>query len=246
MPHSPIIGVTATSEVVKGAHRVRVNASYVRAVERAGGIPLVLPPLQDATHAAELLASVDALVLTGGEDVDPAHFGAAAHPSAGPFNAERDETELALARAAHERRIPTLAICRGIQLLNVALGGSLVQDIPSERPGSIDHDPKGLRASRVHDISVEPRSALASALGATILAANSFHHQSIDAPAAGLRVTARAPDGIIEGVEWTGDDWWALGVQWHPEELDETPESWDRSLFRALMAAATTSTAATR
>ncbi len=223
-----------------------MNASYVRAVERAGGIPLVLPPLRDAARAPEFLASVDALVLTGGEDIDPAHYGAEPHPTVGPFNAERDATEIALARAAHERRIPTLAICRGVQLLNVALGGSLVQDIPSERPGPIDHDPKGDRASRVHVIAVEPGSALASALGTTTLAANSFHHQSVDALAQGLRVTARAPDGIIEGVEWTADDWWVLGVQWHPEELTETAENWDRSLFRALMTAATAGAAAAR
>ncbi len=235
LTHAPIIGITATSEITKGAARVRVNAQYVRAVERAGALPIVLPPLRDAARAPELLARCDALVLTGGEDIDPAQYGAALHPSAGPFNAERDATELALARAARQQRMPTLAICRGIQLLNVALGGTLVQDIPTERPGSIDHDPKGERASRVHEITIEPGSALATALGANVLSANSFHHQAVDRLGAGLRVTARTSDGIVEGVESTDAEWWALGVQWHPEELTETTEHWDRSLFEALV-----------
>lgn len=169
-----------------------------------------------------------------GEDVDPALYGASAHPALGTTHRARDATEIALIHAAHERRTPTLAICRGIQTLNVAFGGTLVQDIPSERQGSLDHDAASNRGSRVHDVEIELGSRLESVLGTSRLRANSFHHQSLDRLGEGLRVTAMAPDGIIEAAEWVRDDWWAVAVQWHPEELCEAPEPWDRSLFRAL------------
>ncbi|MEJ7812778.1 MAG: gamma-glutamyl-gamma-aminobutyrate hydrolase family protein [Gemmatimonadaceae bacterium] len=234
----PIVAVTATSEIIRGTLRVRVNESYTRAVEQAGGIPLIVAPFTSAEAAPELaarlLARVDALVLTGGEDVDPALYGASAHPALGTTHRARDATEIALIHAAHERRTPTLAICRGIQTLNVAFGGTLVQDIPSERQGSLDHDAASNRGSRVHDVEIELGSRLESVLGTSRLRANSFHHQSLDRLGEGLRVTAMAPDGIIEAAEWVRDDWWAVAVQWHPEELCEAPEPWDRSLFRAL------------
>ena len=230
----PVVAVTATEKERDEAPRVWLNAAYVRAVEDAGMVPLVVPPLAHPEHAVALLDAADGLLLTGGEDVDPAHYGAAMHPRGGAPLHARDATELALARAARDRRLPTLAICRGIQLLNVALGGTLVQDLPTERPGGVDHDPGAGRASRSHALLVEPRSRLAAALGATELAVNSFHHQAVDGVAPSLVVTARAPDGVIEGVETAaGDDWWALGVQWHPEELTRSAEGWDSGLFRA-------------
>jgi len=229
----PVVAVTATTKLIDGLQRVRLNDAYVRALEAVGVVPLVTPPL-DAALAGPVLDRVDGLVLTGGEDVDPARFGAAPHPALGPVHAARDAWELALVEAARQRRLPTLAICRGVQLLNVALGGTLVQDIPSERPAPIAHDASTRRAERVHAVEVEPDSRLAHALGADGRMGdfNSSHHQSIDRPADSLRVVARAPDGIIEGVE-TEDDWWLLGVQWHPEELVETSEPWDRNLFTA-------------
>ncbi len=238
MKSRPIVAVSATSEVLRGAPRVRVNAAYTRAVELVGGVPLVVPPLRDPSAAEATLDRSDALILTGGEDVDPARFGAAPHPELGATHPERDATELALVRAARSRRTPTLAICRGIQLLNVALGGTLVQDIPSERPSEIDHAPGAPRDERVHEISVEQGSRLAAALGSARIRANSSHHQAIDRLAPGLRATAHAPDGLIEGVEWGDDDWWVLGVQWHPEELVELSDRWDRQLFAALIRAA--------
>jgi putative glutamine amidotransferase len=238
MPRTPLIAVTATSEHIRSALRVRVNAAYTRAVERAGAIPFVVPPLGDPAALGPLLDRVDGLVLTGGEDVDPARYGTQPHPALGVLNADRDATELALVAEARSRRLPTLAICRGIQLLNVALGGTLVQDIPSERPSAIEHDSAQARDARVHEVSVEPGSRLAAALGDTCVRANSFHHQALDRVADGLRVTARASDGLIEGVEWSGEEWWALGVQWHPEELVDGSERWDRQLFAALIRAA--------
>ena len=232
---SPLIAVTATVRTDDGARRVRLNAAYPRAIERAGGIPVVVPPLLRLAELDRVLDAVDGLLLTGGEDIDPAHYKAPRHPATEDPNAERDATELALVAAARRRSLPTLAICRGIQLLDVALGGTLVQDIPSERSDALAHDPGGPRHARVHEVRIEPGSRLAAALGATCLTVNSFHHQSVDRVADGLRATAWSPDGIIEGVEWAADDWWSVAVQWHPEELVDGSEEWDRQLFAAFI-----------
>lgn len=232
---APLIAVTATVRADDGARRVRLNAAYPRAIERAGGIPIVVPPLLRLAELDRVLDAVDGLLLTGGEDVDPAHYGAARHPATEDPSAERDATELALVAAAHRRALPTLAICRGIQLLDVALGGTLVQDIPSERTDALAHDPEGARDSRVHEVRLEPGSRLAEAIGTTCLTVNSFHHQAVDRIAEGLRATAWSPDGVIEGVEWGGGEWWALGVQWHPEELVDSGEEWERRLFQAFV-----------
>jgi putative glutamine amidotransferase len=215
--------------------RVRTNEAYVRALEAAGLVPLVLPPL-NSSRADRALDAVSGLVLTGGEDVAPWRYGESPHRALGTVNESRDAWELALIASARNRRLPTLAICRGIQILNVALGGTLVQDIPTECPTALPHAPGEGRAARVHEITVDTARRLASVVGAEHLTVNSSHHQSIARVAEGLRVTARSPDGIIEGAEWHADDWWAVGVQWHPEELIGTPEVWDRSLFAAFAA----------
>ena len=213
--------------------RVRLNEAYVDAAREAGMVPLVLPPL-DPGEVGPVLDAVAGVILTGGEDVDPAAYGAARGEKTESVHARRDTCELAVLKLARERRMPTLAICRGIQLANVGLGGTLVQDLPSERPSSIDHDQSVKRASRVHDVSVDEGSKLARALGASgTIPVNSSHHQALDRVAPGLRVTARSPDGVIEGVEWTADDWWMLGVQWHPEELTRDGKPWDKRLFEA-------------
>jgi putative glutamine amidotransferase len=230
MSPAPLVALTATSAAADGIVRVRTNAAYVRALEAAGLVPLVLPPL-NAANAERALDAVSGLVLTGGEDVAPWRYGESPHRALGSVNEARDAFELALITAARDRRLPTLAICRGIQVLNVALGGTLVQDIPSQCPAALPHASNEGRSARVHDVAVDSGSRLAEALGADHLPVNSAHHQSIARVADGLRVTARAADGIIEGVEWHAADWWALGVQWHPEELIETSEPWDRSLF---------------
>jgi putative glutamine amidotransferase len=180
-----------------------------------------------------VLDSVAGLVLTGGEDVDPARYGEQRHEKVRSVNAARDATEAALIEEARARGKPVLAICRGIQILNVALGGTLVQDIPSECRTNIDHDDEGARTSRTHDVDIEPGSLIAKAVGAEHVSVNSFHHQSVKRVADGMRVTARSPDGVIEGIESTDDDWWAMGVQWHPEEMTDSAEPWDRGLFKA-------------
>jgi putative glutamine amidotransferase len=229
---NPIVAVTATTDVVKGAGRVRVNRAYTDAVRAAGLVPLVVPPMT-ADEAIAVLDAVQGLVLTGGEDIDPTLFGASRHPATKPANDLRDESELALAREAAARRIPTLAICRGVQVLNVALGGTLMQDIPSEIRSTIDHDADSARSSRVHEVAIDQGSRLADIVGSNRITTNSFHHQSVARLASGLRTVATAMDEVIEAVECTDRGWWAVGVQWHPEELIQTPEDWDRKLFAA-------------
>jgi len=227
------VAVTASIRPDGDTNRVRLTAAYVTALENAGLVPLIVPPLADVDAAAAVLDSVAGLVLTGGEDVDPARYGEKRHEKVRSVNAARDATESALIEEAKARGKPVLAICRGIQMLNVALGGTLVQDIPSQCNTSIAHDEEGARDSRSHEIDIESGSLIAKAVGAEHVAVNSFHHQSVKRVADGLRVTARSPDGIIEGLESTDEDWWVMAVQWHPEEMTDSPEPWDRGLFKA-------------
>lgn len=229
---SPLVAVTATTEIIRGAPRVRVNVAYTEALAAAGLVPLVVPPLS-ADAAAAILAGVAGLVVTGGEDVAPSRYGEEAHPTVEAHEG-RDESEIALILEAYRRRLPTLAICRGIQVANVAFGGTLVQDIPSQLPKAITHDPGDDRYSRVHDVRVDASSRLAEALGTDHLRTNSFHHQALARVPAELCVTARSvDDGVVEGAESADPSWWMLAVQWHPEELTRTPEPWDRNLFAA-------------
>ena len=234
---APLVAVTATARLVEGVERVRLNAAYVRALEAAGLVPIVVPPLAAPGSAVRVLDAVAGLVLSGGEDVDPSRYGATPHPELGPVNRARDETELALLARARELGIPTLAICRGIQVLNVGLGGTLIQDLPSQRQDVAAHEVDDERDSRVHGVRLDPASRLASILGVHSLGVNSIHHQAVDRLGEGMRVTARADDGTVEGVESDDPSWWMVGVQWHPEELTSTPEPWDRRLFAAFAAA---------
>ena len=229
---APLVALSATTKEIGGMMRVRLNEAYVNAVRAAGLTPLVLPPLEP-TDLDAVASAVRGVVLTGGEDVDPAAYGAERRARTTDVHHRRDACELALVDIAHQRRLPTLAICRGIQLVNVALGGTLIQDIPTECPSAIDHDQSKQREMRVHDVSIEPDTKLASAIGDTRISVNSSHHQAVARVATGLRITARSPDGVVEGAEWVGDDWWMVAVQWHPEELVRDTAGWDRGLFRA-------------
>ncbi len=227
------VAVTAGIRPDGDTSRVRLTAAYVTALENAGLIPLIVPPLTSPDAAAAVLDSVAGLVLTGGGDIDPALYGEKRHEKVHSISAARDATEVALIKEAQERGTPVFAICRGIQILNVALGGTLVQDIPSQCETDIAHDEESARNSRTHEIAVEPDSLIAKAVGAEHLTVNSFHHQSVKRVADGMRVTARSPDGIIEGLESTDDSWWVMAVQWHPEEMTDSTEPWDRGLFKA-------------
>jgi putative glutamine amidotransferase len=236
VPKSLFVAVTATSEPTGHKAHIWVNRAYTDALTAVGLIPLVVPPMP-AEMAPQILDGVGGLVLTGGEDIEPSRFGASRHPATGEANQDRDRGELALAKEAAARRIPTLAICRGVQILNVALGGTLIQDLPSDVGSRVDHDAESSRNTRVHPVAVSDGSRLADIVGARSIATNSFHHQAVGKLASDLRAVATSPDGVVEAVECADRAWWAVGVQWHPEELTETPEEWDRRLFSAFAAA---------
>ena len=232
----PLIGISGSVRLFDGAERAGVNAAYVLSIAKAGGIPILLTSPIGADAAARPVEMIDGLVLTGGHDVDPQWYDEHPSPALGPVDPHRDAFELALFHAARSRGIPILGICRGLQLVNVAMGGTLYQDLPSEQPGDVHHDPAVPRDARTHSISLAGGSRLQDALGTHELVTNSFHHQAIKDLAPGLVVTARADDGVIEGVEGSNDDW-LLAVQWHPEEFHQDAESPDQQLFRALIRA---------
>jgi putative glutamine amidotransferase len=229
----PAVGVTIDCGTEERFFRLRHD--YVRAVESGGGLPFVLAPGQPG-DAADLLDRVDALLLTGGADVDPAHYGEAPHGKLGRVLRERDAFELALAREALRRDLPLLAICRGHQVLNVATGGTLVQDIPSELPGALDHDPDTERWQTSHEVEILPGTRLRAILGKDKVPVNSFHHQAVKTLGAGLTLSARSADGVVEGLEMPARRF-VVGVQWHPESFwDRTPNF--QPLFGALVQAA--------
>jgi putative glutamine amidotransferase len=207
----------------------------VQAVLTAGGVPLILTPLVGASLAGAALDGCDGLLLTGGEDIDPSWYGAKPSPLLSPPSRQRDLFELALFAVARQRELPILGICRGIQLINVALGGTLYQDLPTERPGSVDHSPSGTRDTRSHSVRLEPGSRAAKALGTTSVSVNSFHHQAIKDLAPGLVPSGWTSDGLIEAVESEPGAPWMLAVQWHPEEMHADRQAPEHGLFQALV-----------
>jgi putative glutamine amidotransferase len=231
----PRIGISGVVRQWDGADRTGVNAAYTKAVVAAGGVPLLLSPLMGPSLAARALEGVDGLVLTGGEDVDPAWYGMDPSPLLSPPSRERDLFELALFAAARQRELPVLGICRGIQLINVAMGGSLYQDIPSERPGAVEHRPEGARDSRTHRVRLQPGSRAALALGVATLSVNSSHHQAIRDLAPGLVATGWTDDQLIEAAETPAGTPWLLAVQWHPEEMHADIRAPERGLFAMLV-----------
>ena len=236
----PTIGIICLDDRPKnGEHAPRFGQkqSYVHAVARAGAAPLLIPLLADEDLLHVLYDKIDGLLLPGGVDVHPKRYGEEIHPKCGDISEIRDEVELALIQWARADDKPLLAICRGIQTLNVALGGSLYQDIKAMVPRAIrhDYDSSHARNQVAHDVVVTPGSHLTRLAGTDVLAVNSFHHQAIKELAPGLTITARAPDGMIEAVEEEGRTF-VLGVQWHPEDLAPDDDRAQR-LFDALVEA---------
>lgn len=240
----PLIGVT-TSEL-REAKQVRrrlhgepahvemaLGLPYLRAIERAGGLPVVLPPLA-LDRIVPLLDRLSGVLLSGGPDLDPSAYGRANHPELGRTEPQLDVFEVELAREADVRGLPILGICRGAQALNVARGGTLHQHIPEITDGSIAHRQRQPGTEVTHEVCIAKRSGLAAVVGDGRVAVNSFHHQSVDQLGGGLRAVAWADDGIIEGIEGLGESL-LLGVQWHAETLVDDPAQ--LALFRHLVAA---------
>jgi putative glutamine amidotransferase len=239
----PRIGVpwrTAAEEVAN--RRAKID-KYLRAVESAGGEGVLISLASGSENVKREVENLDAFLLTGSPaDVDPAHYGAKRHPAAADPDAARERTDFALLEHALAAGKSVLAICYGIQSLNVFLGGSLVQDIPTELGTNICHSPEedeppgGVEATdAMHAASLDPGRVLTIS-GADRAEVNSWHHQSVLEPGRGLRVTARAPDGVVEAVEWADDSNWVVGVQWHPERMPS--DGMAQALFRELVTAA--------
>lgn len=239
---APLIGLTTYDRPAdffgKQLPLVGLTRPYIRAVRAAGGVPVLLPHGAPAEEWAALMHYLDGLILPGGEDVDPAVYRDERIQECGIVDRERDRLELGLARRAIESALPLLGICRGHQVLNVAQGGSLWQDIAAQLPTAQDHSCSHLEDAGLlaHNVRIKGGSLLAGVIGKEEIGTNSSHHQAIRTVGAGLVVTAWAPDGVIEGVELPGHPF-AVGVQWHPERMCDRHPPMLR-LFEALVEAA--------
>lgn len=249
MDHSgmtPVIGVSSSEiripehlkQIPKGEppHReICLGIPYLNSVQQVEAVPLIIPPMARGTIET-ILDTVDAICLSGGPDLDPSTYGQPPHEKLGPTELATDNFEIALARAADKRGIPILAICRGLQVLNVARGGTLHQHIPDLVPdSSLQHRQSELGHHTSHTVDIDSDSLLARTLGVTTAEVNSFHHQSVETLGANLRACARSEDGVIEGIEALDRDY-VVGVQWHAESLTNREEH--EQLFRGLSEAA--------
>ncbi len=235
---SEIRDVTPAQAIARGEPPRRemvLGLRYLQAVQDAGGTPVVVPPL-GAVALASILARVDGVCLSGGPDLDPACYGADPHAELGPTFPGLDQFELALVRGADHAGIPVLAICRGLQILNVARGGTLHQHLPELVGEAVEHRSAEKGVTACHDVTLDPESRLAGMLGDSEVRVNSYHHQATARLGAGLRPVAWAPDGTIEGLE-DGDGRFVVGVQWHAESL-ASERSDQLGLFQAFVAAA--------
>ena len=238
----PLIGVTTSELRPSGAGTLRrqgepahpemaLGMTYLQALERAGAVPVVLPPC--VSDLESLISRLDGVCLSGGPDIDPEGYGEETrNPQLGATEPGLDAYELALAQLADARGMPVLGICRGVQALNVARGGTLHQHVGDFTDGSIVHRQTERGRITTHSVRIEPGSRLARVMGVTAAEVNSFHHQSADRLGQGLREVAWAPDGVVEGIEDEGASLY-FGVQWHVESLVDRPEH--LALFRELV-----------
>jgi putative glutamine amidotransferase len=248
----PLIGISMRLD--PSQKHFYLQSNYSEAVHAAGGAPVMVPLIPDKAAIRRLVDGLDGIVLSGsGSDIDPSWYGARKIAACGDIHTERDKTDFLLLEEAFRRRLPVLAICFGVQSLNVFLGGTLIQDIPSQRPKALNHvlsrrapSNRKLAVARknpenfcAHLIEVSPQTLLATLVGArSTVRVNSSHHQAIDRAAAELKVTAVAPDGIIEGVELKSKNHFVMGVQWHPEKGFEKDSLSQRIFHRFVQEAA--------
>lgn len=232
----PLIGIPCRAGLRAEVNRPMYysNKTYIHAIEDAGGVPVLIPIIKDMQILSALLQHLDGLLLPGGIDIHPSNYQEEAHAALRETDVQLDELELRLARWALREDIPTLGICRGLQLLNVALGGTLHQDLASEGVGSLRHANWDLQPNKViHSVQVEPGSRMEEVLGVQELAVNSLHHQAIKEPGKGISVSGRSEDNIIELMELPGRSF-VMAVQCHPEELYTEQPVWAR-LFSAFI-----------
>ncbi len=238
---NPIIGITSRQPVIKtsgGDLRAHVvNEVYSDAVVRSGGTPVLLPPV-DPAEAPRILDRIDGLLLSGGGDIEPRLYGGKLNDQMYMMDESRDLFEFALVRGAQDRRLPVFAICRGLQVLNVALGGTLIEDIPTEI-GSTDHSIVGPEVVDCHQmVTIDPDALVAKAIGETSACVNSIHHQAVRDVAPGLRAAGWTADGIVEVLDPLDHSWPLLAVQWHPEYLSVNDDPASLALFATLTASA--------
>ena len=232
--YKPLIGLTTTRMPnPSGRPAFGTNVPYTRAVSNAGGLPVLIPLELSSDDLDALLPRLDGILFTGGYDIDPQEYGGQLHPKVENIDHTRDKNETHLVQAVVEAGKPFLGICRGLQVINVALGGSLYEHLPDQLPGEVHHDNHGHpRNFLAHSVSVESNSQLANILLSNQAQVNSLHHQGVRRPAHELLPTAYSPDGLVEAFELPGDSF-GLAVQWHPEEL-QGHESM-RRLFQAFI-----------
>jgi putative glutamine amidotransferase len=237
---SPIIGVTAYRNLSRsGFSQFSASENYIQAMIQAGACPLMIPPGLNQEDLGDLLSRLDGILFSGGGDIHPQFYGAELHPLVSDVDLERDKLELALLEKSLQQRMPILGICRGFQLINIGLGGSLYEDIQEQKPQSDKHNYSSgwPRDYLAHPVTLETGNFLAKLIGQTQIEVNSLHHQGIRQLAAGLEVLGSAPDGILEAVQ-IKDYPYGVAVQWHPEEMPGDPGM--RALFRSFVMAAQT------
>lgn len=234
----PVIGIPCQADFRAGSNRPIYgnNRTYVHAVESAGGLPILIPMLTDLHNLEDLLPRLDGILFSGGIDMQPSLYGEARLPETDDYDTRLDEFEIAVASWALQEDIPILGVCRGMQLLNVVLGGSLYQDIARQRPDALEHRRRDMpRTALTHSVEIEAGSLMERVLGSRQIRINSLHHQAVKEPGRGVYISGRAEDGIAELLEVPGHRF-LLGVQGHPEEIYGQVESFSQ-LFKAFVRA---------
>lgn len=237
----PLIGITAYNYIRPNTdwRYDMCYGRYAEAIERVGGLPVLIPSHASLETVQQIYQRLDGVLLPGGGDVNPDQYDAVHHEKLMGMDDLRDGMELNLTRWAVSDDRPILGICRGLQVMNVALGGTLIQDVPSLVGEELSHDlhESKVRATIRHDVTIDAASRLAKILGSTKIGVNSIHHQSVENPAPSVKITAHAPDGVVEALE-VPDKFFAVAVQWHPEDLVDSEAGRMEPLFRAFVEAA--------
>lgn len=234
MREKPLIGITATQEKGDAPASYQIGRHYIKGVARAGGIPIILPLLQSEEQILDMSHHLDGLLMSGGVDMDPMLFEEEPHPKMGRIDPERDYFEKKILEKMVEQQKAVFGICRGCQIINLVMGGTIYQDLPAQKGGElVKHSQNAPRWYPTHSVKIESDSCLKGVFAAEKIRVNSYHHQAVKDPAPGFKSTALAPDGVIEAIEYQKDQF-ILGVQWHPEQLWEKDEA-TLELFRVFV-----------